>query len=142
MKIKVLLICLLFFMSLGNTRSYAQPLECPNPKDLLEVPVEEVNQVIDSLKVFVPTLYEVGEFPEYYSKWDLITVKPFPLTVKNSEERDYYEMAKNFCGKEVADRSWLVRLHFPRVKAASASQGQIFLAKKKNSGWFVWFKYH
>jgi hypothetical protein len=142
MKIKVLLICLLFFISLGSTRSYAQPVECPNAKDLVIVPVEEVNQVIDSLKVLVPTLYEVGEFPEYYSKWELVTIKPFPLTVKNSDERDYYEMAKNFCGKEVAERSWLVRLHFPRVKAASASQGQIFLAKKKNSGWFVWFKYH
>jgi hypothetical protein len=142
MKIKVLLICLLFFISLGSTRSYAQPVECPNAKDLVIVPVEEVNQVIDSLKVLVPTLYEVGEFPEYYSKWELVTIKPFPLTVKNSDERDYYEMAKNFCGKKVADRSWLVRLHFPRVKAASASQGQIFLAKKKNSGWFVWFKYH
>lgn len=142
MKVSVLLICLLLFSSLGSTRSYAQPVECPNAKDLLDVPVEEVNQVINSLKVLVPTLYEVGEFPEYYSKWELDTIKPFPLTLKNSDERDYYEMAKNFCGKEVADRSWLVRLHFPRVKAASASQGQIFLAKKKNNGWFVWFKYH
>ena len=142
MKIRVLLICVLFLISLGSTRSYAQPVECPNAKDLLDVPVEEVNQIIGSLKVLVPTLYEVGDFPEYYSKWELVTVKPFPLTVKNSDERDYYEMAKNFCGKEVADRSWLVRLHFPRVKAASASQGQIFLAKKKNNGWFVWFKYH
>jgi hypothetical protein len=142
MKVKVLLISLLFFIYIGSTRSYAQPAECPDPNDLMEVPMEEVNQVLDALKHVVPISYEIGEFPEYYSKWELVTIKPFPLTVKNSDERDYYEMAKNFCGKEVAERSWLVRLHFPRVKAASASQGQIFLAKKKNSGWFVWFKYH
>lgn len=142
MKIRTLILFFLIFSSLGSTPSYAQPIECPDTKDLIEVPIEDVNQVLDSLRVLVPITYEVGEFPEYYSKWDVVTVKPFPLTIGNSDEQDYYEMAKNFCGKEVADRSWLVRLHFPRVKAASGSQGQIFIAKKKDSGWFVWFKYH
>jgi hypothetical protein len=50
-------------------------------------------------------------------------------------------MAKNFCGKEIADRSWLVRVYFPKWEGKSASnlEGQIFLAKSKEKGWFVWF---
>lgn len=53
------------------------------------------------------------------------------------EEESYYGMAKYFCGKEIADKSWLVRLDFPKASGASVGQGQIFLAKSKEEGWFA-----
>lgn len=142
MIVRTLAIFFLVFASLGTPPIYAQPKECPDSKELIEVPIEDINKVADALHTIIPITYEVGEFPEYYTKWELVTVIPFPMTRGNKELEDYYKMASNFCGKEVADRSWLVRLHFPRVKGVSASQGQIFIAKKKDSGWLVWFKYH
>jgi hypothetical protein len=125
----------------SNT-TYAQPKECPSPHTLEVVSIENIHEVEKALRKLVPIAYEVGEFPELYSEWEIISLKPFPRTEENKEDEDYYGMAKHFCGKEVADRSWLVRLNFPKVKAASASQGEIFIAKKEDSGWFVWFKYH
>jgi len=125
----------------SNT-SYAQPKECPDSHTLEVVSIENIHEVEKALRVLVPIAYEVGEFPELYSEWEVVSLKPFPRTVGKSEEENYYGMAKHFCGKEVADRSWLVRLHFPKVKATSGSPGQIFIAKKEESGWFVWFKNH
>lgn len=125
-----------------STTAYAQPKECPDLHTIEVVSIENIDEVEKALKILVPIAYEVGEFPELYSEWEVLSLKPFPLTKGNKEDEDYYGMAKHFCGKGVADRSWLVRLHFPKVKAASGSQGQIFIAKKADSGWFVWFKYH
>ncbi|WP_251025479.1 MULTISPECIES: hypothetical protein [unclassified Bacillus (in: firmicutes)] len=51
-------------------------------------------------------------------------------------------MAKTFCSKEIAEKSWLIRLDFPKATGANLGQGQIFLAKSKEKGWFVWFQYH
>ena len=77
-----------------------------------------------------------------YTEWNVVTAKPFPKTVGNEEEEDYFGMAKTFCGKEIAEKSWLVRLDFPKAPGANLAQGQIFLAKSKEKGWFVWFQYH
>ena len=33
-------------------------------------------------------------------------------------------------------------LDFPKAPGANLAQGQIFLAKSKEKGWFVWFQYH
>ncbi len=125
----------------SNT-SYAQQKECPDAHTLEVVSIENIPEVEKALRVLVPIAYEVGEFPELYSEWEVVTLKPFPRTVGKSEEENYYGMAKYFCGEEVADRSWFVRLHFLKVKADSRNQGQIFIAKKEKSGWFVWFKNH
>jgi len=137
-------IVIFLFASLfvGSNHIYAQPKECPDP-DLLEtVPIEKAYEVEKALRILVPIAYEVGEFPELYSEWEIVSLTPFPRTEGNTVEEGYYGMAKHFCGQEVADRSWLVRLHFPKVQAASGSQGQIFIAKKEDGDWFVWFKYH
>lgn len=135
-------IYLLVSLFVSSNHTYAQPTECPDPDTLEAVPIEKIHEVEKALRILVPIAYEVGEFPELYSEWKVVSLKPFPQTVGKKEDQDYYGMAKNFCGKEVADQSWLVRLHFPKVKAASGSQGQIFVAKKEGRGWSVWFKYH
>lgn len=135
-------IVLLVTFIAGANHTNAQPKECPDPQTLERVSIENVDEVEKALRILIPIAYEVGEFPELYSEWEIISLKPFPSTVGVKVDEDYYGMAKHFCGNEVADRSWLVRLHFPKVKAASGSQGQIFIAKKEENGWFVWFKYH
>lgn len=135
-------IFLLALFIAGANHTYAQPKECPDPHTIEVVSIEYIDEVKKALSILVPVAYEVGEFPELYSEWEILSLKPFPLTEGNKGDEDYYGMAKHFCGKGVADRTWLVRLHFPKVKAASGSQGQIFIAKKADSGWFVWFKYH
>lgn len=46
------------------------------------------------------------------------------------------------CGQEVANRTWIVELHFPRLEpSASLSQGQAFVSRFA-SGWRVWYRYH
>jgi hypothetical protein len=138
----VVVIFLLVSIIARANHTNAQAKECPDPNALEVVSIEKINEVEKALRILIPIAYEVGEFPENYSEWEVISLLPFPKTVGIKEDEDYYDMAKYFCGKEVADQSWLVRLHFPKVKAASGSQGQIFIAKKAGSGWFVWFKYH
>mgnify|MGYP007046088070 CR=1 FL=1 len=125
-----------------TTKVYAQPEKCPVLSNLEEVTIKDKQEVVKALKTIIPQTYEVGESSDNYSEWNIVSAVPFPMTVGNKKEEDYYGMAKYFCGKEIADKSWLVRLDFPKIQGASASQGQLFLAKNKEKGWFVWFRYH
>ena len=34
-------------------------------------------------------------------------------------------MAKTFCGNEIAEKSWLVRLEFPEAPGADLAQGNL-----------------
>lgn len=101
-------------------------------------------EVIETLDTLIPKTYGTGfeDLPKIYTKWNVVTAKPFPKTVGVKEEEDYFGMANYFCGKEIAQKSWLVRLDFPKAPGANLAQGQIFLAKSKTKGWFVWFRYH
>jgi len=74
-----------------------------------------------------------------YTKWNVVTAKPFPSTVGNKEEEAYFGMAKTFCAREIAEKSWLLRSDFPKAPGADLAQGQIFLAKSKEKGCFVGF---
>jgi hypothetical protein len=124
--------------------AHAQPSECPRVNELVETSNKDKTDFLKALQTIVPKTYQKGEFAKFYTDWRVITATPFPLTVGNEKNEGYYGMAKNFCGKAVADRSWLVRLYFPKWEGKSASnlEGQIFLAKSKEKGWFVWFRYH
>ncbi|WP_245835668.1 hypothetical protein [Virgibacillus ndiopensis] len=127
-----------------NEVSAQSSIQCPKPSDLVKVSDKAKKEFLKALQTLVPETYEQGEYSEMYTEWEVKTAIPFPETINNNKDEVYYEMAKNFCGKEVADKSWLARLHFPKWegKSASASEGQIFVAKSKDKGWFVWFRYH
>ncbi|MGV2448105.1 UNVERIFIED_CONTAM: hypothetical protein FO527_29375 [Bacillus sp. ATCC 13368] len=131
---------MLFF---GSIQGYAQPKECPVLSELEKTSIKDKKEVIKVLNTLIPKTYgKLNEFPDIYTMWNVVTATPFPKTVGNKNEEDYFGMAKTFCGKEIAEKSWLVRLDFPKAPGANLAQGQIFLAKSKEKGWFVWFRYH
>ena len=122
----------------------AQPKKCPVLSELKKTSIKDRKEVIEALNTLIPKTYGTGidDFPDMYTKSNVVTAKPFPKTIGNKEEKNYFGMAKTFCGKEIAEKSWLVRLDFPKAPGADLAQGQIFLAKSKEKGWFVWFRYH
>ncbi|MEN2766911.1 hypothetical protein [Ornithinibacillus xuwenensis] len=136
---------LITFIIFVPSNIYAQPnVECPKLKHLEETSIKDKDELLNALSSIVPNTYEKGEYGELFSEWDIVTALPFPKTVRQVNDEVYYGMAKNFCGEAVANKSWLVRLYFPKWegKSASALEGQIFLSKSKGKGWFVWFRYH
>ncbi|USK57887.1 hypothetical protein LIS82_27165 (plasmid) [Cytobacillus solani] len=137
-KLYVLVLIITFF-TLGSFEVYAQPKDCPVLSDLEQTSIKDRKEVIEALNTLIPKTYGTGldDFSDIYTKWNVVTAKPFPKTV-GKEEEDYFGMAKTFCGKEIAEKSWLVRLDFPKAPGANLAQGQIFLAKSKEIGWFVW----
>ncbi|WP_336060105.1 hypothetical protein [Peribacillus frigoritolerans] len=138
-----ILIMTIPMLFIGSIQGYAQPKECPVLSELEKTSIKDKKEVIEVLNTLIPKTYgKLDDFPDIYTKWDVVTAKPFPKTVGNKDEEDYFGMAKTFCGKEVAGKSWIVHLDFPKAPGASLAQGQIFLAKNKEKGWFVWFRYH
>lgn len=123
---------------------HAQPETCPNVNELEKVTIDDKDDFLKALETIIPETYEKGDMADKYSEWRIRTALPFPKTVGIETDEIYYEMAKNFCGNEVADKSWLARVYFPKWEgiSVSASEGQIFVAKSKEKGWFVWFRYH
>ncbi len=109
-------------------KSYAQPKNCPVLSDLEKTSLEDKKEVIKVLNTLIPKTYGIGidDFLDMYTKWNVVTAKPFLNTVDNKEERAYFGMAKTFCGKEIAEKSWLVRLDFLKASGADLVQGQIF----------------
>ena len=140
-KIISLIILSMIYFSI-NGLVYAQPKKCPEVTQLEDVSQKDKEEVINSLRTLIPQTYEVGDYPHVYKEWRVLSAIPFSEVGGNEEEENYLGMAKNFCGEKVTNKSWLVRLDFPQAKGASASQGQLFIAKDKEKGWFVWFRYH
>jgi len=141
MYVLILIMSLFTFVSF---EAYAQPKNCPVLSELEKISLKDKKEVIEALNTLIPKTYGTGleDLPDLYTKWNVVTAKPFPKTVGNKIEEGYFGMAKTFCGKEIAEKSWLVRLDFPKAPGADLAQGQIFLAKSKEKGWFVWFRYH
>ncbi|MDP9740661.1 UNVERIFIED_ORG: hypothetical protein QFZ59_002491 [Bacillus sp. B2I3] len=143
MKMLYILIMTIPMLFFGSIQEYAQPKECPVLSELEKTSIKDKKEVIKALNTLIPKTYgKIDEFPDLYTKWNVVTAKPFPKTVGNKDEENYFGMAKTFCGKEIAEKSWLVRLDFPKAPGANLAQGQMYLAKSKEKGWFVWFRYH
>lgn len=138
------LILIITLITLVSFEAYAQPKNCPVLSELEKTSLKDKKEVIEALNTLISKTYGTGldDLPDLYTKWNVVTAKPFPKTVGNKVEEGYFGMAKTFCGKEIAEKSWLVRLEFPKAPGADLAQGQIFLAKSKEKGWFVWFRYH
>jgi len=112
--------------------------ECPNSKILISTSEKDKDELINALNKIIPKVY--GFSPDYKG-WRIEIIKPMPSLT--GFEKNYYKMAMNFCGKEVADQSWFVRLRFPKLlPAQSASLGELYIVKDINNKWFPWFQYH
>lgn len=144
MKAYLSILFILSFLMCGTANVHAQPETCPELSELQQTSIKDKKEVISALNQLIPKTYGTGidDFPDLYTKWNVVTAKPFPNTVGHEEEEDYFGMATTFCGREIAEKSWLVQLEFPKALGANLAQGQIFLAKSKENGWFVWFRYH
>ncbi|WP_102028937.1 hypothetical protein [Salirhabdus sp. Marseille-P4669] len=118
-------------------------VNCPSGEQLIETSANDKDELLEALKKLVPSTYSESDYGNYFSKWDVETALPLPKTVGKAKDEVYYKMAQNYCGEKVADKSWLVRLHFPlwEGKSDSAVEGQVYLAKSKEDGWFVWHRY-
>lgn len=113
-------------------------INCPKPEMLLLPTESDREKLIIALNELIPKFYSTK--PEY-EEWNIEVIKPIWSLTGDNE--GYYEMAKHFCGREVANRSWFVRLRFSRLfPAQSASLGEIYVAKDKQDNWIVWFQYH
>ena len=144
MKKLYVLILIISLFTLVSFEAYAQPKKCPILSELEKTSLKDKKEVIEALNTLIPKTYGTGldDIPDMYTKWNVVTAKPFLNTVGNEIEEGYFGMAKTFCGKEIAERSWLGRLDFPKAPGADLAPGQIFLAKRKGEGWFVWVQYH
>jgi hypothetical protein len=103
MKTLSLLLYIISFFTLGLIEVQAQPKECPVLSKLEETSIKNRKEVIEALKSLIPKTYGPGidDFPDIYTKWNIVTAKPFSDSVGNKEEEDYFGMAKTFCGKEM-----------------------------------------
>lgn len=117
---------------------------CPKVSDLIETSIDNQEELVNQLDSLILETYIKGdEYGENYKDWIVTNVIPLPNTVDDTTVDIYYEIAKNLCGKEVANRSWLIQIDFPKWDGVSASntKGQIFVAKSKDKGWYVWYRY-
>lgn len=137
MKKIIILLIILIWPSLAIAKERAE-INCPDPNTILETTSEDEEKLIHALKELIPKVYGSNQ---KYREWKIELFKPMRNLTGN--HKVYAEMATNFCGKEVANRSWFVRVRFPKLlPAESASLGEIYVVQDKQHRWSVWFQYH
>jgi hypothetical protein len=108
--------------------------KCPNLQELGHIGSNK--GLISALNTIIPDVYKDQD----YKGWKVETIAPLP---KSAHPEAYYEMAKYYCGEEVANNSWFVEVIFPKyLPAYDASHKQIFVTKNKQGQWFAWFRFH
>ena len=147
MLISVVIISISFAVNADSdtTSSEKKVEDCPEASDLLDTTIYDRDVVVETLKTLIPETYINGdEYGEYYSDWSIITARPLPMTIGDSVNDVYFEIAKNFCGKEVANKSWLIRLNFPKWEGVSDSnmEGQEGIHLMLLYQWNLWYRYH
>ncbi|SDN05894.1 hypothetical protein SAMN04487897_101936 [Paenibacillus sp. yr247] len=115
--------------------NYITP-KCPKVADLMETSSKDKEELLKALKDIVPEVYgDVG-----YDVWVVKEANALPLLVGFDEV--YYRMAINRCGEDVGEKSWIVKLQFPKfLPSGSASSGIFFVTKSKEKGWIPWYMY-
>lgn len=103
--------------------------KCPKSQNL-EI-VSSDKGLINALNTIIPEVYK----NQNYKGWKVETIAHLP---KSPRTEDYYAMAKNYCGEEIANNSWFVEVLFPEyLPAYDASHRQIFVTKNKQGQWFL-----
>lgn len=108
-------------------------IQCPGVSTLM--PTSPSDEKI--LRSLLPKIVR-QQYPDplYYEKYEITSIQ------QAAEAGVYGKMAANFCGKEIAQSTWVVQLFFPELQpSASLSQGQLFITKTKRD-WHPWFRYH
>jgi hypothetical protein len=76
--------------------------------------------------------------PAHYQVTAMLALQP---TVPPTPGTGFYRrLATRKCGRNVADRSWVVFLQFPEAQTVFAGNGISLFAPTK-SGWKLWYRY-
>ncbi|GAA0492707.1 hypothetical protein GCM10008986_18850 [Salinibacillus aidingensis] len=144
MRKKTVLICIITFLLIFPVQLSAESdVHCPSTKNLLNTKIDDQDELSEALNNIVPDTYGENDYGNYFSKWEVTSALPFAEAVENDQQNEeYYNQAKQACGEDVTEQSWLVKLHFPlwEGKSENAANGQLFLAKSKEDGWFAWYR--
>ena len=97
----IMIIPILIFF--GSIQGYAQPKKCPVLSELEKTSLKDKKEVIEALNTLIPKTYGTGldDFPDIYTKWNVVTAKPFPNTVGNEIEEAILEWLKPFVAKKL-----------------------------------------
>jgi hypothetical protein len=108
--------------------------KCPDLQNLGRADSDK--GLINAMNTIIPEVYK----SDNYNGWKVETIAHLS---KSPHLEDYYAMAKNYCGEEIADNSWFVEVLFPQyLPAYDASHRQIFVTKNKQGQWLAWFRFH
>lgn len=111
---------------------------CPNTNTLAETSINNKDELLIKLNELIRVAYP----DEKFNEWNVLEVKPLSKVSRSKYDKAYYRMAKKLCNKEVADNSWLVEFEIPELlPSASAATRVMFVAKDRETGWFVWYTY-
>ncbi|WP_028403457.1 hypothetical protein [Ectobacillus panaciterrae] len=131
-------LCLLLMVPFSHASAEASGnTVCPKTQLLQEPSNQDKEELNAALSHYlISKVY--GRNPKYLDyRLEVIT----PMKELKGTDKSYYYMAIQNCGREVANRSWFVRLRFPKMHNA-ASFGEIFVVKDQTNQWSVWFRYH
>jgi hypothetical protein len=110
---------------------------CPKPQSLQDPAENDKEELKHALSHgLISKTY--GRNPNYL---DYEVEVMSPMKELTGTNKSYYHMAIQQCGKGAADRSWFVRLRFPKVHSMMAL-GEFFAAKNNENRWTIWFRYH
>lgn len=138
MKKMILMVCLFMPLTVSIPAYAQQPYfyanqQCPNVAELVQTSSKDEQELLHALRTIVPKLYP----DEEHNEWKAEYVHFLP-----NIKQTYFQMAKTFCSEAVAERSWIIRLRFPKLlPSTSLSEGVIFLAKHKEKSWIAWYRY-
>ncbi|WP_088043360.1 hypothetical protein [Bacillus sp. EAC] len=137
---KILLLSIILFL-ISPSVTYGSGItnpKCPNTDILVQTSENDMAQLLSALNEIIPNVY--GD-DQLYKEWKVVNIQP-ASQLKGYQEV-YKKIATTYCGKNVADHSWFVRLVFPKIlPATSAATGELFIVKDKNNKWIPWYQYH
>ncbi|MBS4208651.1 hypothetical protein KHA95_11375 [Bacillus sp. FJAT-50079] len=113
-------------------------INCPKAEEIMKTSSQEKEDLLRALQTIIPEMYDDRT---EYKEWRVEVLSP--MVDLSGYEKIYRDMAVHFCGENVANHSWFVRIRFPHLlPAQSASLGELFILKNNQGQWFPWFRYH
>ncbi|WP_416826087.1 hypothetical protein [Ectobacillus polymachus] len=130
----LLLPILLFLFSNGAYAESNNEIICPKAEELTASVEQEKEELTKALSDYLVK----STYGKSHKTWTVEVMSP--LKDLKRTDASYYHMAIQKCGRNVADRSFFVRLRF-----TSSSQfnqmGEFFVSKDSNQKWKIWFRY-
>ncbi|WP_462410316.1 hypothetical protein [Neobacillus sp. Marseille-QA0830] len=106
--------------------------DCPKTETLMTTTDQDQEELIRALgKIFSK------DYGSSLLQWRVEIIKP--MTRLTGLERNHYKTVMRACGKDVADRSWFVRLRYHRLFPTGAIY-EFYMVKNKNHKWGIWHR--